>query len=66
LTKAVEIHLMKGLATICGPNIGCSSVSPGLMMTEWGTKVSGVQSQSYKGEGGSKKSGHGGRCGEIR
>lgn len=38
VTKAAEIHLMKGLAVICGPKIRCNSVSPGLMMTEWGEK----------------------------
>lgn len=38
VTKAAQIHLMKGLATICGPKIRCNSVSPGLMMTEWGQK----------------------------
>jgi NAD(P)-dependent dehydrogenase (short-subunit alcohol dehydrogenase family) len=35
VTKAAEIHLTKGLATICGPKVRCNSVSPGLMMTEW-------------------------------
>ena len=38
VTKAAEIHLMQGLAIICGPSIRCNSVSPGLMMTEWGHK----------------------------
>lgn len=38
VTKAAQIHLMKGLATICGPKIRCNSVSPGLMLTEWGAK----------------------------
>lgn len=38
VTKAAEIHLTKGLATISGPKIRCNSVSPGLMMTEWGQK----------------------------
>lgn len=35
VTKAAEIHLTKGLALICGKNIRCNSVSPGLMLTEW-------------------------------
>jgi NAD(P)-dependent dehydrogenase (short-subunit alcohol dehydrogenase family) len=35
VTKAAEIHLMKGLAIICGKSVRCNSVSPGLMMTEW-------------------------------
>ncbi|KIY02697.1 uncharacterized protein Z520_01162 [Fonsecaea multimorphosa CBS 102226] len=38
VTKAAEIHLTKGLATICGSKVRCNSVSPGLMMTEWGNK----------------------------
>lgn len=36
VTKAAQIHLAKGLAIICGPKIRVNSVSPGLMMTEWG------------------------------
>ncbi|KAJ9637947.1 uncharacterized protein PV06_04528 [Exophiala oligosperma] len=38
VTKAAEIHLTKGLAMICGRKIRCNSVSPGLMLTEWGNK----------------------------
>jgi NAD(P)-dependent dehydrogenase (short-subunit alcohol dehydrogenase family) len=38
VTKAAEIHLTKGLATICGKEVRCNSISPGLMMTEWGEK----------------------------
>jgi len=38
VTKAAQIHLMKGLATICGPKIRCNSVSPGLMLTEWSAR----------------------------
>ena len=38
VTKAAEIHLTKGLAMICGKSIRCNSVSPGLMLTEWGNK----------------------------
>ncbi|KAK4922538.1 hypothetical protein LTR66_016593, partial [Elasticomyces elasticus] len=40
VTNAAQIHLIKGLATICGPKIRCNSVSPGLMLTEWGMKFS--------------------------
>ena len=36
VTKAAQIHLLKCLAAVCGPRIQCNSVSPGLMMTEWG------------------------------
>ncbi|EXJ59831.1 alcohol dehydrogenase [Cladophialophora yegresii CBS 114405] len=38
VTKAAEIHLTKGLALICGAKVRCNSVSPGLMMTEWGNQ----------------------------
>ncbi|KIW88825.1 uncharacterized protein Z519_10309 [Cladophialophora bantiana CBS 173.52] len=38
VTKAAEIHLTKGLALICGTKVRCNSVSPGLMMTEWGNQ----------------------------
>ena len=36
VTKAAEIHLLKCLATVCGPKIQCNSISPGLVMSEWG------------------------------
>lgn len=36
VTKAAEIHLLKCLASVCGPKIQCNSISPGLMMSEWG------------------------------
>jgi len=38
VTKAAQIHLVKALAVICGPDIRCNSVSPGLLLTEWGMK----------------------------
>ncbi|EXJ84891.1 alcohol dehydrogenase [Capronia epimyces CBS 606.96] len=38
VTKAAEIHLTKGLALICGAKVRCNSVSPGLMLTEWGNQ----------------------------
>ena len=38
VTKAAAIHLSKGLAVICGPKIRANSVSPGLILTEWGMK----------------------------
>ncbi|TVY85347.1 Granaticin polyketide synthase putative ketoacyl reductase [Lachnellula suecica] len=36
VTKAAQIHLAKGLAKIAGPKVRVNSVSPGLLMTEWG------------------------------
>lgn len=38
VSKAAQIHLTKGLASICGPQIRCNAVSPGLMLTEWGQR----------------------------
>lgn len=38
VTKAAAIHLSKSLAVICSPKIRVNSVSPGLLLTEWGLK----------------------------
>ncbi|ROW16298.1 hypothetical protein VPNG_01892 [Cytospora leucostoma] len=38
VTKAAQIHLAKGLAMISAPKIRVNSVSPGLLLTEWGLK----------------------------
>ncbi|KAI9904671.1 hypothetical protein N3K66_001200 [Trichothecium roseum] len=40
VTKAAQIHLAKGLANAAGPSIRVNSVSPGLMMTDWGQAFS--------------------------
>ncbi|KAK3724420.1 hypothetical protein LTR37_001044 [Vermiconidia calcicola] len=40
VTKAAQIHLSKALAQICAPKIRCNTVSPGLIMTEWGLRFS--------------------------
>ena len=36
--KAAAIHLSKCLASISGPKVRCNTLSPGLMMTDWGQK----------------------------
>ncbi|KAL3441949.1 short-chain dehydrogenase [Aspergillus insuetus] len=36
ITKAALIHLVKSLAIIAGPKIRVHSVSPGVLMTDWG------------------------------
>ncbi|KAK4890316.1 hypothetical protein LTR27_010959 [Elasticomyces elasticus] len=36
VTKAAAIHLSKALAVICSPKIRVNSVSPGLLLTDWG------------------------------
>ncbi|KAK3394130.1 hypothetical protein B0H63DRAFT_37288 [Podospora didyma] len=38
VTKAAQIHLAKGLAVIGAPRIRVNTVSPGLMLTEWGLR----------------------------
>ena len=36
VSKAAAIHLSKSLAVICSPKIRVNSVSPGLLLTDWG------------------------------
>ncbi|KIX92635.1 uncharacterized protein Z520_11664 [Fonsecaea multimorphosa CBS 102226] len=36
VSKAAAIHLSKCLASVSGPKVRCNSLSPGLMMTDWG------------------------------
>lgn len=38
VTKAAQIHLVKGLAVILAPKIRVNCVSPGMMLTEWGMR----------------------------
>ncbi|KAF2639966.1 oxidoreductase ucpA [Massarina eburnea CBS 473.64] len=38
VTKAAQIHLAKGLAVILAPKIRVNSVSPGMLLTEWGMR----------------------------
>lgn len=38
VTKAAQIHLMKSLAVILAPKIRVNSVSPGMLLTEWGLR----------------------------
>ena len=38
VTKAALIHLSKCLATLCGPKIRVNTLSPGLILTDWGLK----------------------------
>ncbi|KAI0125972.1 hypothetical protein BJ170DRAFT_685216 [Xylariales sp. AK1849] len=40
VTKAAQIHMVKGLAVMAAPRIRVNSVSPGLLLTEWGEKFS--------------------------
>ncbi|KAI4694568.1 hypothetical protein J4E81_006165 [Alternaria sp. BMP 2799] len=38
VTKAAQIHLAKSLAVILAPRIRVNSISPGMLLTEWGLK----------------------------
>ncbi|KAJ0121409.1 short-chain dehydrogenase [Diaporthe amygdali] len=38
VTKAAQLHLAKGLAMLAAPKIRVNSVSPGLLLTEWGLR----------------------------
>ena len=38
VTKAAQIHLAKSLAVILAPKIRVNSISPGMLLTEWGLK----------------------------
>jgi len=40
VTKAAQIHLVKNLAAMTSPKIRVNSVSPGLLLTDWGMKFS--------------------------
>ncbi|CAK7220136.1 hypothetical protein SCUCBS95973_004056 [Sporothrix curviconia] len=48
VSKAAAIHLTRCLAMVCGKKSGvrCNSVSPGLLMTEWGQRFSDEQVQA--------------------
>ena len=35
VTKAAQLHLMKCLASVCGPKIRVNAVLPGLLLTDW-------------------------------
>jgi NAD(P)-dependent dehydrogenase (short-subunit alcohol dehydrogenase family) len=43
ISKAAQIHLVKTLSKICAPAIRVNSVSPALMLTDWGLQFSEEQ-----------------------
>ncbi|KPM42679.1 hypothetical protein AK830_g3841 [Neonectria ditissima] len=47
-TKAAQIHMVKGLASMVAPKIRVNSVSPGLLETEWATRFSEEQKESHR------------------
>ncbi|KAF6813338.1 short-chain dehydrogenase [Colletotrichum sojae] len=48
VTKAAQIHLVKALAIAAGPRIRVNSVSPGLLLTDWGMQFSEEQRESAR------------------
>jgi NAD(P)-dependent dehydrogenase (short-subunit alcohol dehydrogenase family) len=40
ISKAAQIYLVKTLSRVCAPNIRVNSVSPSLMLTDWGLQFS--------------------------
>ncbi|OLN88493.1 Granaticin polyketide synthase putative ketoacyl reductase 2 [Colletotrichum chlorophyti] len=48
VTKAAQIHLVKGLAIVAGPRVRVNSVSPGLMLTDWGLQFPEEQRQAMQ------------------
>lgn len=43
ISKAAQIYLVKTLSKVCAPNIRVNSVSPSLMLTDWGLQFSEEQ-----------------------
>jgi NAD(P)-dependent dehydrogenase (short-subunit alcohol dehydrogenase family) len=48
VTKAAQIHLVKGLAVAAGPKIRVNTVSPGLLMTDWGLQFSEEKREQWR------------------
>ncbi|TID03792.1 Granaticin polyketide synthase putative ketoacyl reductase 2 [Colletotrichum higginsianum] len=48
VTKAAQLHLVKGLAIAAGPKVRVNSVSPGLMLTDWGLQFPEEKQQAAR------------------
>ncbi|ORY66407.1 short chain dehydrogenase [Pseudomassariella vexata] len=48
VTKAAQIQLVKSLAVMAAPNIRVNSVSPGLLLTEWGDRFTDQQKEAHR------------------
>ncbi|KAL1871336.1 hypothetical protein VTK73DRAFT_2090 [Phialemonium thermophilum] len=48
VTKAAQLHLVRGLATLVAPTIRVNSVSPGLLQTEWAGRFSEEQKEAHR------------------
>ncbi|KAH8691501.1 short chain dehydrogenase reductase, partial [Talaromyces proteolyticus] len=47
-TKAAQIHMVRGLASMVAPKIRVNSVSPGLLQTEWATRFTSEQKEAHR------------------
>ncbi|KAF6829166.1 short chain dehydrogenase [Colletotrichum musicola] len=50
VSKAAQIHMVKGLATMVGPSISVNSISPGLLLTDWSKRFSDEQKEEHKSQ----------------
>ncbi|KAJ8123155.1 hypothetical protein O1611_g9662 [Lasiodiplodia mahajangana] len=48
VTKAAQLHMMKGLASMVGPDVRVNSVSPGFLQTDWGKRFSPEAQDAHK------------------
>ncbi|KAI6083707.1 short chain dehydrogenase [Hypoxylon rubiginosum] len=48
VTKAAQIHMAKGLARMVGPRVRINTVSPGLLLTEWGARFTDDQKDAHR------------------
>ncbi|KAL0263463.1 hypothetical protein SLS55_002443 [Diplodia seriata] len=55
VTKAAQLHLMKCLASVCGPKIRVNAVLPGLLLTDWGNQYGEERIKSLKERAALKK-----------
>ncbi|KAH7140063.1 short chain dehydrogenase [Dactylonectria estremocensis] len=47
-TKAAQLHMVKGLASMVAPKIRVNSVSPGLLETDWAKRFSSEQKEQHR------------------
>ncbi|KAF4761891.1 hypothetical protein N7455_003518 [Penicillium solitum] len=47
-TKAAQLHMIRGLATMVAPKIRVNSVSPGMLQTEWAEQFSKGQKEAHR------------------
>ncbi|KAJ3540900.1 hypothetical protein NM208_g3733 [Fusarium decemcellulare] len=48
VTKAAQIHMVKGLASMVGPKIRVNTVSPGLLETDWSQRFTQEQKEQHR------------------